>query len=266
MKIKNSLLFSLSFFFVIVLLFGSCKKDVDPLDSLPESFTKKVLIEEFTGEWCPACATAFPRIQTVLDENPNTVFAAALHISDPFSSSENSEIKSTFGISSFPGAMVDRFSFGTNTPRVSVSTSRLREKSETRLTEKVDVGIKLETEILENDKATVKVSIGQNKIISGEMRLTVYLLEDEVAEVNQQGNAPADFKHHAVVREILSETKGTPITKLDATERDFTTLTFNDIDLSEFDQSHLSVIAFVHYFDESDKSKHEILNVQKVQL
>ena len=36
--------------------------------------------------------------------------------------------------------------------------------------------------------------------------------------------------------------------------------------ISEFDKNHLSAIAFVHYADPSDKSNHEIINVQKVKL
>jgi len=34
----------------------------------------------------------------------------------------------------------------------------------------------------------------------------------------------------------------------------------------KFYKDHLSVIAFVHYYDANDKSNHNIVNVQKVQL
>ena len=266
MKIKNLSISILSNLFFSMLTFNSCKKDFDILADLPETFTKKVLIEEFTGEWCGACATAFPRIQTVLDENPNTVFAAALHYSDPFSSSETHSIKSTFGISSFPSALVDRYAFGTSSPRVPLLTSQLRSKSETRMEERVTLGIKMETEFVEDGNASIKVFIGQSVITEGDLRLTTYLIEDEEPEVNQSGASGNDYRHHAVVREVLTEAAGNKINNMDVQDRDFFIRSFEDIDISGYDKEHLSVIAFVHYYDASDKSKHEIINVQKVKL
>jgi len=249
-----------------MLTFNSCKKDFDALADLPETFTKKVLIEEFTGEWCGACASAFPRIQTILDENPTTIFAAALHYSDPFSTIKAHQIKSTFGISSFPSALVDRYSFGTSSPRVPLLTSTLRNKSETRLEEKITTGLRIDTEFGEEGKATVKVFVGQNKIMDGEPRITTYLIEDEVPEVNQSGTSGDNYRHHAVVRKILTEAGENKLNNLEVQERDFITLRFENIDISEFDKNHLSVIAFVHYSYASDKSNHEIINVQKVKL
>jgi thiol-disulfide isomerase/thioredoxin len=265
MKIKNLSISIMALLFFSMLTFNSCKKDFDVLADLPETFTKKVLIEEFTGEWCGACANAFPRIQTVLDENPTTVFAAALHYSDPFSTDKTHQIKSTFGISSFPSALVDRYSFGTSSPRVPLSTSSLRNKSETRLEEKISTGLRIDTEFGEEGKATIKVFIGQNEIMDGELRLTTYLIEDEVPEVNQSGASGNDYKHHAVVRKILTEADGNKLS-LDVQDRDFIIRNFENIDISEYDKDHLSVIAFVHYSDASDKSNHEIINVQKVKL
>jgi len=266
MKIKNLSISILTILFLSILTFNSCKKDFDVLADLPETFTKKVLIEEFTGEWCPACANAFPRIQTVLDENPNTVFAAALHYNDPFSTTETNQIKSTFQISSFPSAMVDRYSFGTSSPRVPLLTSTLRNKSETRMEEKVTTGLRIDTEFGDEGKATIKVFVGQNEIMDGEPRLTTYLIEDEVPEVNQSGTSTTnDYKHHAVVRDILTEVGGNKLS-LDVQDRDFIIRSFENIDISQYDKDHLSVIAFVHYYDGSDKSKHEIVNVQKVKL
>ena len=266
MKIKNLSISILAILFFSVLTFNSCKKDFDVLADLPETFTKKVLIEEFTGEWCGACASAFPRIQTVLDENPTTVFAAALHYNDPFSTTKTHQIKSTFGVSSFPSALVDRYSFGTSSPRVPLLTSSLRSKSETRLEEQITTGLRIDTEFGEEGKATIKVFVGQSKIMAGELRVTTYLIEDEVPEVNQSGASGNDYKHHAVVRKILTDAAGNKLNNLDVQDRDFITLRFEDIDISEFDKDHLSVIAFVHYADASDKSNHEIINVQKVKL
>ncbi|MFT6320420.1 MAG: thiol-disulfide isomerase/thioredoxin [Granulosicoccus sp.] len=266
MKIKNLSISILTLLFFSMLTFNSCKKDFDALADLPETFTKKVLIEEFTGEWCGACASAFPRIQTILDENPTTVFAAALHYSDPFSTTKTHQIKSTFGISSFPSALVDRYSFGTSSPRVPLLTSTLRNKSETRLEEKITTGLRIDTEFGEEGKATIKVFVGQNKIMDGEPRITTYLIEDEVPEVNQSDASGDDYRHHAVVRKILTEAGGNKLNNLEVQERDFITLRFENIDISEFDKNHLSVLAFVHYSDASDKSNHEIINVQKVKL
>ena len=69
-----------------------------------------------------------------------------------------------------------------------------------------------------------------------------------------------------MVRKILTEAGENKLNNLEVQERDFITLRFENIDISEFDKNHLSVIAFVHYSYASDKSNHEIINVQKVKL
>ncbi|MEM6967719.1 MAG: Omp28-related outer membrane protein [Bacteroidota bacterium] len=256
-----------SYFFVaiFILFVQSCKKDSDPLDAMPTTFTKKVLIEEFTAEWCAACASAFPRIQTVMEENPNTVFAATIHSNDPFSNSQTQKIKSTFSITSFPSALVDRFAFGGSTPRTSLTTSNLRNRSTERLGEPTDVGLKIETDILKDGTATVTVNAGHNSTITNELRLTVYLLEDNVPQVDQAGTSDPNYKHHHVLRKILTEEKGTPLV-VGTNERDFYITSFDEIDISGYDQDNLEVIAFIHHFDESGISDHEILNVQYAKL
>lgn len=250
---------------IFIIFVNSCKKEHDPFASMPLTFTKKVLIEEFTAEWCAACANAFPRIQTVMDENPNTVFAATIHSSDPFSNNQTQKIKSAFSISSFPSAMIDRYAFGSSTPRTSLLTSKLRDRSEERLGEQVDLGLKIETEILEDGTANITVTPGHNKAIGNSPRLTVYLLEDNLPQVDQAGTSDPDYMHHHVLRKILTEEKGNPI-KMDANDKDFHVRKFEGIDISEYDKDNLEVIAFIHYFDGSDLSNHEILNVQHVKL
>lgn len=102
--------------------------------------------------------------------------------------------------------------------------------------------------------------------MDSEPRITTYLIEDKVSEINQSGASGDDYRHHAVARKILTEAGGNKLNNLNVQKRDFITLRFENIDISEFNKNHLSVIAFVHYPDASDKSNHEIINVQKVKL
>lgn len=270
MRIKNFQLPAIFFaLFLFALSFNSCKKDVDPLADLPETFTKKVLIEEFTAEWCAPCASAFANIQTVLDENPNTVYATTIHHNDPFSSNQTKAIKEAFSISSFPSSMVDRFAFGSTTPRIYPSTSTLRNRSEERMVETVTTGLKIETEILDDGKANITVYVGQSKIMSGTPRLTTYLLEDNVPQVNQAGTSDPDYKHHHVLREVLTSNLGNTFEgeiNLRTQDRAYNTYVYENIDISNYDKNNLEVIAFVHTYDGTDLSNHEIINVQKVNL
>lgn len=88
----------------------------------------------------------------------------------------------------------------------------------------------------------------------------------KLPEVNQSGATGNDYRHHAVVRKVLTEAAGNKMSKMDVQDRDFFIRSFEEIDISEYDKEHLSVIAFVHYYDESNKANHEIINVQKVKL
>jgi len=266
MNFKNYPLTILSIFFLVGLTFNSCKKDDNPLKNMPEAFTKKVLIEEFTAEWCSACANAFPKIQSVLDENPTTVFAATIHHNDPFSNDQTKIIKNAFSISSFPSSMVDRFAFGGTTPRVYPSTSTLRNRSEERMeSATTSIGLKIETEILDGDLANITVYVGHNSIPDGIPRITTYLLEDDVDAINQAGSNDPNFKHHHVLREVLSNEKGSSINFTDE-KRTFHEFIYENVDISDYNHDNLEIIAFVHNFDESDLANHEILNVQKVKL
>ena len=265
MKIKKLPLLVFFALFLIAITFNSCKKDFDPIAEMPESFTKKVLIEEFTAEWCAACANAFSRIQTVLDENPSTVFAATIHSNDPFSNSQTQKVKNAFSVSSYPSSMVDRFSFGNTNPRVYPSTSTLRNRSEDRLETTALMGLKIETEILDDGKANITVFVGHNEIPPGKPRLTTYLLEDNVPAVNQAGTNDPDFKHHHVLRKVLTNETGNEM-EFNELERVFHTFKYENVDISDYNKDNLEVIAFVHYFDEGDLSAHEIINVQKVKL
>lgn len=270
MRIKNFRLPTIFFaLFLFAFSFNSCKENVDPFADLPETFTKKILIEEFTAEWCSPCATAFDNIQTVLDENPNTVFAATIHHNDPFSNDQTKAIKEAFNILSFPSSMVDRFAFGDMTPRVFPSTSTLRNRSEERMETTVTTGLKIETEILDDEKANITVYVGQSKIMSGAPRLTTYLLEDNVPHVNQSGTNDPNYKHHHVLREILTNNFGNEFEgeiNLRTQDRSYNTYVYENIDISNYDKNNLEVIAFVHTYDGNDLSNHEIINVQKVKL
>ena len=46
-----------NFIFILILITFSCEdtKKSNVISSVPSSFTKKVLIEEFTGAWCQFC-------------------------------------------------------------------------------------------------------------------------------------------------------------------------------------------------------------------
>ena len=62
--------------------FFSCEEEVLEIGPVPDSFTKKVLIEEFTGAWCGYCPDGAHRLEKIIDSNDGNVIGVSLHNGD----------------------------------------------------------------------------------------------------------------------------------------------------------------------------------------
>lgn len=275
MKMKKLPLLLLTGIFSILLSLNSCKKEsesieqipeIDHLESMPISFTKKVLIEEFTAEWCIGCTDVYDDLKIVLDENPSTVFLTTIHFNDPFSTDQTDQLKADFEVPGFPSTMVDRFTFNNeNSPRTYYYTSIMKYRSDIRLVGKIPTGVKIETEIIENGKANITVYVGSNEFFSGTPRLTTYLQEEKLLHINQTGTSDPNYSHHHVLREVLTNVQGATLNSTE-NKRDINIFKYENVDISDYEEGNLEVVAFVHYYDNSDITNHEIINVQKVKL
>lgn len=81
-------------------------------NTLSQSGTKAVLIEESTGTWCGFCPRGTVGLEYMASTYPNTVVAVAVHNSDPMMNSEyDSGLVGTIG-SGWPNSGLDRTALG----------------------------------------------------------------------------------------------------------------------------------------------------------
>lgn len=78
----------------------------------PQDFTQKAIIEDYTGTWCGWC----PRVShaiSLVEEASDKVFAVAAHIGDGMENAYSVDLKSSFAVTGYPTAYVNRGSIWT---------------------------------------------------------------------------------------------------------------------------------------------------------
>ncbi len=250
MKYINSL-----FLFVLgIFIFISCSKDGPADTQVPQSFQKRILLEIFSGEWCPPCATVHEDyVSPLLEEYPERVIPVSHHLEDPFASSESSFLADIFKVIGIPQGMVDRYGFqGEEVLGLSFLTERVPSRLESST---VPFGIQIESS---GDRSTLDINIGivLREAISNDTYLNVYLIEDEVPSFNQQGTTDPDYRHKVVFRESLQSFPGKPIDENVVDEIQSFTFTLNP-DINKFEDGY--IVAFL-------QSEGEVLQVQQAKM
>ena len=75
--------------------------------TLPSSFSKKAVVEDFTGTWCGWC----PRLSyaaSLVEEQTDKVFVVGVHNRDQMANSFGSALEQEYIITGFPTAYIDR--------------------------------------------------------------------------------------------------------------------------------------------------------------
>ena len=90
--------------------FFGCEEEVLEIGPVPESFTKKVLIEEFTGAWCGYCPDGAHRLENIINLNDGNVIGVSLHNGDQMAVGHTDYLGSIYQNTGFPSGMVDRIS------------------------------------------------------------------------------------------------------------------------------------------------------------
>lgn len=277
----------LSLAFVTALSMSSCSKEETPTgggddsNKVPTSFTKKVLIEEFSGAWCGWCTDGAHILETILNENPNNSVGVTMHYGDAMQLTAYNDIKNTFAVSGYPTGMIDRVPSAQD-KKVAMSRGYWKSNASTRAALIADCGLKIDA----TNKESIKVTAAFAKELTGDVRLTVFAIEDEVTGTgsgydqqnylaNRAGfeNSPyytqpsviKGYKHMKVWRAVLnSSTFGDaiPAAKLVAGGTHEATFSLNTLGMNE---SKVSIVAFVNVVG-STGTKHEVLNSQVVKL
>ena len=172
-----------------------------PVGSVPNKFTKKVVIEEFTGEWCGACPGGAANLKAIVDAHPDLAYPVAIHNAnsgyDPYEPSFFNQINSMLGShSSYPGGNVDRGAI--------MGASEWAGEVDNRLQLKTDIGVALVSKTT-GDNVNLDIYFGVTKPLTKDLYYTVYLLENDMPTSPQgQTSGGAGYKHEHVLKDYLT--------------------------------------------------------------
>ena len=239
----------------------------------PSTFTKKVLLEEFTGTWGPQCPPAASAIANAMSGNSN-IFGVGYHAygGDPMEIPETAYWSNYYNVTGFPTVYVNGPDTRWNFPNMGQVNSELAETA--------TVGLAIEATLVAG-KLNLDVQVGFNSTPNEEVKLMVYLVEDNVTTSTPQAGSSqgADYVHRDVLREVYTDQLGDVIPSSNASAGCIYNRSFTDLDLPSNidDVTNLKVIAFVRntytktfidYFGvtHTDSPHYDIYNVQEVHV
>ena len=174
--------------------------------NLPASFSKKAVVEDFTGTWCGWC----PRVSyaaSLVEEQTDKVFVVGVHNGDQMANGFGNALENMYNITGFPTAYIDRANTWTYPEPNNVSQA-LNAAQGT-----VDVGLAIETSLTgSNLDITISQGFLQNMT---NVKLLVFVLEDGIL-ADQSNNTSyygganniIDFEHNGVLRYVATDIMG----------------------------------------------------------
>lgn len=283
----KKLLYSLA---IAGMMFSSCSKDEEGdtgggggggtgggISPVPTSFTQKAFIEEFTGAWCGYCPDGVYKMNNLISSNPGKVVGASIHEGDPMEISLFNSLDATYNVSGFPQGMVSRVPYSGN---VSMSRSNWTAAVNAILAKTAKCGLALNSALVGTDSLKVTVHCGFNEALTGDYRLTVYLLEDSVTggssynQANyynsdaaspfyQLGNPIIGYKHNHTVRKVLTANLGDAIPASSMVAGGEYKVDLG-VKLTGFDSDNCRLVALIHRWGTAPTT-HEVMNVQEVE-
>lgn len=189
----------LTLIFVSVITFN-CKK-VDE-NTVPGEYDQKVLIEEFTAEWCGFCGKAAPEFSEIVDKYQNEALIVAMHYSDILEvkyPATASYFYDFFEVNGIPSLMVNK-KFDDTKEWIVHAESKMGYKS--------NAGVKIKSSI-DINTLNIEVSTQSNKEMN-DVLLSVFLVEDHLPESKPgaQSAGGVNFIHRNVLREIFTAKTG----------------------------------------------------------
>jgi len=246
---KNKALILLAFSFIF--LTNSCKKkNNDDDEQAPTSFTQKVIIEEYTGEWCGYCPDGARILREIKTNNPNKVYPISYHIGDSFQESAGQYYDNLFNQYGYPGGVVQRSS-------MAGTRSQWDSKATQELTKTPKAGLKIESS-LDGDNLNITVKFAGTEDFDS--KLSLMIIENDVPESSPgaQSGAAAGYLNPDMFRAVLSDQAGDNVSVKsgEINEKTYST------SISGMNKSKVYIVAFLHN-DINGQDKY-VLNAQQV--
>ena len=184
---------------------------IDFTATLPSSFSKKAVVEDFTGTWCGWC----PRLSyaaSLVEEQTDKVFVVGVHNRDQMANSFGSALEQEYIITGFPTAYIDRANKWQGNIEQALNAAEGT----------VNVGLAIESS-LTGSVLDFKVYQGFLENMT-DVKLVVYVLEDGILanQVNYTSyyggvgssgvSTIVNFEHNGVLRYAATDVMGDPTT------------------------------------------------------
>ena len=246
--------------------------DTSSFDSsgAPSSFTKKVLLEDFTGTWCPNCPPAAASVASAV--NGTSIFGVGYHYGDPMEITETNFWTSHYNVTGFPTVYVNGPDTRWDYPDMAQVDGELAEEA--------TVGLAVQAAVI-GGKLDLEVKVGFKTTPSEEVKLMIYLIEGSATSNSAQAGSSqgASYVHNDILREVYTDQLGDVIPASSTTAGGIFTRTITGLDIpsnaTDFDD--LKVVAyvrntytktFVDYFNDTHENSphYDIYNVQEVHV
>jgi len=215
-----------------------------------KGYKHKVLIEDFTGAWCPYCTRILYAID-LLHAQTSDVLIAAIHRGnpsggyyDPFNVPEAAALEDKLGVEGYPTAWIGRTAVWTYPEPNNIN------QPINMIQGKTAYGISISSS-LSASSGTVDISVAFDAALSS-AKLVVYVLEDNL--ILDQANGYSDlyggqhpipnFNHKDVVRKVVTNILGDAIPAEKTTAGSTYTTTLN-ANYTSANVANLKVMAFV---------------------
>lgn len=254
-----------------------------PLTTIVQLPNKKVLLEEFTGAWCQYCPDGQLRVINMLNSNTNLI-GIGVHYGDGMQNANSLSLNQNFA-DGWPSGMVDRTKYdGDDEAGIS------RNRWQTRVNDQLDALTPAKVSAISSYNAstrvaTVNVTTEFTSDVKGDYRVSLIVVEDSVTgtgsgydQVNyynsdanhpyyQAGNPIVGYDHLHVMRTILGGTWGeSGVIPNNAIKGTAYSKTYSYTIPSAYDDTQVSFVAVVQYYNSEDANDRHILNAVEIEL
>lgn len=241
-----------------------------------ESYTRKVLLEEFTSEYCVNCPRAIETIATMMEEGYDTLTVCVAHhagYTDDWLTTEHSEgLEWFYGDDGTyaPAGMFDRTqddAYDSDVPVFSIGyAGTYRPMLQTALSFPSFVSV---TPSARYDAATRELSIGVTlrklpifDYVCDAPRINIYIVEDSILAHDQYGYTSTTFRHRHVFRESLTGQWGERFEwDSDTFSADYSVVLSDD-----YDAQYVQVAAFVSHYNADDRNDCKVYASEGVEI
>ncbi len=255
--------------FNITATYDGIDGDTETVVSATPTHTTKVLVEDYTGTWCGWCWYMAESIDDALVASDDVV-PVAIHNGDPMVYANESALASEFGVSGYPAGRINRIHEWNQSSQgngIYYTFNQLQNY----LDIPVGLGLGIDSNI-SGSSVNVSVKVGYDITYSNNLKLVVYLLEDNLVYTGSAqykyytDSTPTEsfsnFIHKHVLWLSFTDDFGDIIPSSDTEAGDIYTVNLSKIIPDEVvDNNNLSIVAFV-----VNEDTNEVINVQKANI